>query len=77
MPGITTRRPRPRWTETDPWGRSVHCGEVEWQRKITAREGLAAHEDAVRATIRRPDRVYGDPQETAQTRRHGNPQAVI
>ena len=55
----------------------MHCGAGQWRQKIAARAGLAEHETAVRATIRRPDRVYDDPQAMAEVRRLGNPQARV
>ena len=66
-----------RWTEVDPFGNTVYCAEETWRRKTAQRSVLAAHEAAVRATIRDPDAVYDDAQSTASTREAGNPAALV
>lgn len=63
-----------RWSETDPLGRPVRCGNAEWRHVLTGHPELARHERAVRATIRDPVAIYDDPEHTARTR---NPAATI
>ena len=74
---MMTSRTAWRWTEIDPLGQVIRCGETEWQHVIAGHPDVAAHEAAVRATIRTSDAIYGDPRSTAITRERGNPAAQI
>jgi hypothetical protein len=66
-----------RWVETDPWGLAVHCAEVVWTAKVRQHPDIAAHEAAIRATVRAPDAVYDDPASTARLRPTGGRVATI
>jgi hypothetical protein len=68
-----------RWIERDPFGRRIFCSEEKWAAKVEFRDGLEAHEDSLRSTLRDPDQVYFDPGSTAATRERsgGNPEAQV
>jgi hypothetical protein len=57
-----------RWSERDPFGHLIVCTEDVWAVKVAKHPEIAAHEAAVRDTIRAPDEVYDDPRSTAQRR---------
>ena len=66
-----------RWAEVDPFGHTIYCSEETWQRKTAQRSDLAAHEAVVRAAIRDPQGIYFDSRSTVNTRKRGNPAAVM
>jgi hypothetical protein len=66
-----------RWTEIDPFGRPIVCGERGWVEHAASRPELVPHEAAIRGTVRDPDLLYFDPASTAATRRRGDPRADI
>lgn len=68
------KAPSYRWTETDPFGQPIHCGEAEWQHVLIQHGEMAPYETAVRATLRRPDAIYRDPKGTAEAT---NPDATV
>ena len=64
-----------RWTEADPLGRTIHCGEREWQEHILVRHSeVGRYEAAVRATLRTPDAIYDNPHATAKA---AHPTALV
>ena len=63
-----------RWTETDPLGQPIHCGEAEWQHVLARHRELAPYEAMVRAAIRYPQVIYDD---LEGTERLANPAGMV
>jgi hypothetical protein len=57
-----------RWSEVDPFGHTVVCAAAVWEAKAGRRPELALHEEAIRATVREPDRLYLDWESTMRRR---------
>ncbi len=55
-----------RWTETDPFGHSIHCGAAEWQHVLTEHYEVGPFKVAVRAALRQPQLIYDDLTATAR-----------
>ena len=63
-----------RWTETDPLGQPVHCGQAEWRHVLARHRELAPYEAMVRAAIRYPQAIYDD---LEGTERLANPAGMV
>ncbi len=68
------KAPSYRWTETDPLGHPIHCGEAEWRHILIQHDEVAPYENAVRTTLRQPELIYDD---LAATERLVNPRGRV
>jgi hypothetical protein len=66
-----------RWAEVDPFGHTVVCAAAVWEAKVGRRPELALHEEAIRATVREPDRLYLDWESTTRRASGGAVSALI